>query len=132
MYFLRPDDPVGEVIRISGSGAYTENVPVLDDKGHMTPTEVEREMDGSGGKYPFTIPPLYFYLIFPFTILGSNPSFLVLANGLFSFLAIPLLIYLVYQLLENVEFSKRILLASLAGFWYSTVYRDWETLKLIG
>jgi DNA gyrase subunit B len=43
--FLRPDDPVGEVIRISGSGAYTENVPVLDDKGHMTPTEVEREMD---------------------------------------------------------------------------------------
>ena len=43
--FLRPDDPVGEVIRISGSGAYSENVPVLDEKGHMTPTEVEREMD---------------------------------------------------------------------------------------
>jgi DNA gyrase subunit B len=43
--FLRPDDPVGEVIRIAGSGAYTENVPVLDEKGHMTPTEVERQMD---------------------------------------------------------------------------------------
>jgi len=43
--FLRPDDPVGEVIRIFGSGAYTENVPILDEKGHMTPTEVEREMD---------------------------------------------------------------------------------------
>ena len=42
--FLRPDDPVGEVIRISGGGAYTENVPILDDKGHMTPTEVDREM----------------------------------------------------------------------------------------
>jgi len=42
--FLRPDDPVGEVIRISGKGAYSENVPVLDEKGHMTPTEVEREM----------------------------------------------------------------------------------------
>lgn len=42
--FLRPDDPVGEVIRISGAGAYSENVPVLDEKGHMTPTEVEREM----------------------------------------------------------------------------------------
>ena len=42
--FLRPDDPVGEVIRIYGTGAYTENVPVLDEKGHMTPTEVEREM----------------------------------------------------------------------------------------
>ena len=42
--FLRPDDPVGEVIRISGQGAYSENVPVLDEKGHMTPTEVDREM----------------------------------------------------------------------------------------
>ena len=42
--FLRPDDPVGEVIRISGTGAYSENVPVLDEKGHMTPTEVDREM----------------------------------------------------------------------------------------
>ena len=42
--FLRPDDPVGEVIRISGSGAYTENVPVLNEKGHMTPTEIDREM----------------------------------------------------------------------------------------
>ncbi|NBQ60186.1 MAG: DNA topoisomerase IV subunit B, partial [Actinobacteria bacterium] len=42
--FLRPDDPVGEVIRISGGGAYRENVPVLDEKGHMTPTEIDREM----------------------------------------------------------------------------------------
>ncbi len=42
--FLRPDEPVGEVIRISGTGEYTETVPVLDDKGHMMPTEVNREM----------------------------------------------------------------------------------------
>jgi DNA gyrase subunit B len=42
--FLRPDEPVGEVIRISGSGRYTETVPVLDDKGHMMPTEVSRTM----------------------------------------------------------------------------------------
>ena len=42
--FLRPDEPVGEVIRISGSGEYTETVPVLDDKGHMMPTEVSRTM----------------------------------------------------------------------------------------
>ena len=42
--FLRPDEPVGEVIRISGKGDYTETVPVLDDKGHMMPTEVNREM----------------------------------------------------------------------------------------
>ena len=42
--FLRPDEPIGEVIRLSGSGEYTETVPVLDDKGHMMPTEVAREM----------------------------------------------------------------------------------------
>ena len=42
--FLRPDEPVGEVIRISGEGDYTETVPVLDEKGHMVPTEVNRTM----------------------------------------------------------------------------------------
>ncbi len=42
--FLRPDDPVGEVIRISGTGEYNETVPVLDEKGHMNPTDVHREM----------------------------------------------------------------------------------------
>ena len=42
--FLRPDEPIGEVIRIQGQGDYTETVPVLDDKGHMMPTEVNRNM----------------------------------------------------------------------------------------
>ncbi len=42
--FLRPDEPVGDVIRLSGSGDYTETVPVLDEKGHMMPTEVDRTM----------------------------------------------------------------------------------------
>ena len=42
--FLRPDEPIGEVIRIQGEGDYTETVPVLDDKGHMMPTEVNRNM----------------------------------------------------------------------------------------
>ncbi len=42
--FLRPDEPIGEVIRLQGSGSYTETVPVLDEKGHMMPTDVDREM----------------------------------------------------------------------------------------
>jgi DNA gyrase subunit B len=42
--FLRPDDAVGEVIRISGSGTYQETVPVLDEQGHMVSREVDREM----------------------------------------------------------------------------------------
>jgi DNA gyrase subunit B len=34
-----------EVIRLAGDGTFTETVPVLDDRGHMTPTEVERTCD---------------------------------------------------------------------------------------
>ena len=32
------------MIRLTGSGNFTETIPVLDDRGHMTPTEVEREL----------------------------------------------------------------------------------------
>jgi DNA gyrase subunit B len=41
---LAPDEPVTDVLRLSGSGRFTETVPVLDDKGHMTPADVEREL----------------------------------------------------------------------------------------
>jgi DNA gyrase subunit B len=41
---LSPGVPVTDVLRLTGSGQFTETVPVLDDKGHMTPTEVEREL----------------------------------------------------------------------------------------
>ncbi len=41
--FLATDAPVTDVWRLRGSGRFTETVPVLDDRGHMTPTEVERE-----------------------------------------------------------------------------------------
>jgi DNA gyrase subunit B len=41
---LAPDEPVTDVLRLSGSGRFTETVPVLDEQGHMTPAEVEREL----------------------------------------------------------------------------------------
>jgi len=41
---LAPGEPVTDVIRLVGSGSFTETVPVLDDQGHMTPAEVEREL----------------------------------------------------------------------------------------
>jgi DNA gyrase subunit B len=37
--------PVTDVLRIGGSGGFTETVPVLDDAGHLTPTDVERQLD---------------------------------------------------------------------------------------
>ncbi|MCE1177469.1 MAG: type IIA DNA topoisomerase subunit B [Micrococcales bacterium] len=41
--YLAPDPHVSDVWRLQGSGTFTETVPVLDSKGHMTPKEVERE-----------------------------------------------------------------------------------------
>ena len=32
------------MIRLTGSENFTETIPVLDDRGHMTPTDVEREL----------------------------------------------------------------------------------------
>ncbi|MGH3303014.1 MAG: DNA gyrase/topoisomerase IV subunit B [Streptosporangiaceae bacterium] len=42
---LSTGQPVTDVLRISGSGQFTETVPVLDDAGHLTPTDVERQLD---------------------------------------------------------------------------------------
>jgi DNA gyrase subunit B len=42
--YLTPGEPVTDVFRLTGSGQFTETVPVLDDQGHMTPTDVEREL----------------------------------------------------------------------------------------
>src|SRR4051794_5748123 len=42
--FLSHDEPVTDVIRLQGSDTFTETVPLLDAKGHMTPQEVEREL----------------------------------------------------------------------------------------
>jgi DNA gyrase subunit B len=41
--FLAPDAPLTDTWRITGSGTFTETVPVLQENGHMVPTEVERE-----------------------------------------------------------------------------------------
>ena len=41
--FLAADPAVTEVWRLTGTGNFTETVPVLDPRGQMNPTEVERE-----------------------------------------------------------------------------------------
>ncbi len=42
---LASGEKVTDVIRLTGDGTFTETIPVLDDRGHMTPTEVERTLD---------------------------------------------------------------------------------------
>jgi DNA gyrase subunit B len=44
-HHLATGEPVSEVLRLTGDGTFTETIPVLDDRGHMTPTEVERKLE---------------------------------------------------------------------------------------
>jgi DNA gyrase subunit B len=41
---LSTGEPVTDVLRLTGSGQFTETVPVLDDSGHLIPAEVERDL----------------------------------------------------------------------------------------
>ncbi len=43
--YLSPDPLVTDVWRLQGTGHFTETVPVLDERGHMSPTEVQRECE---------------------------------------------------------------------------------------
>jgi DNA gyrase subunit B len=43
--YLAQDKPVCDVLRLQGKGQFKETVPVLDDRGHMIPTEMQRELD---------------------------------------------------------------------------------------
>jgi DNA gyrase subunit B len=42
--FLATGEPVTDVLRLQGMETFTETVPMLDDAGHMTPQDVEREL----------------------------------------------------------------------------------------
>jgi DNA gyrase subunit B len=42
---LATDQLLCDVLRLQGRGHFTETVPVLDDQGHLTPTDVERDID---------------------------------------------------------------------------------------
>jgi DNA gyrase subunit B len=42
--FLAPDQAASDTLRLHGVGHFRETVPMLDGQGHMTPTEVEREL----------------------------------------------------------------------------------------
>nr|WP_250445447.1 DNA topoisomerase IV subunit B [Actinotalea sp. C106] len=43
--FLAPDTAITETWRLTGSGSFTETVPVLDGRGHLTSQEVTRECE---------------------------------------------------------------------------------------
>ena len=43
--YLAHDQPVTDVLRLQGHDRFTETVPMLDDSGVMTPTDVERDLE---------------------------------------------------------------------------------------
>jgi DNA gyrase subunit B len=43
--FLAADEAVTDVVRLQGAESFTETVPLLDEAGHMTPKDVERQLD---------------------------------------------------------------------------------------
>ncbi|MDX6427701.1 MAG: gyrase subunit [Streptosporangiaceae bacterium] len=43
--YLANDTEVSEVLRLEGRGHFTETVPVLDEQGHLTPTDVARDLE---------------------------------------------------------------------------------------
>ena len=43
--YLAPDAPVTDIIRLQGSDSFVETVPMLDEAGAMTPTDVERDLE---------------------------------------------------------------------------------------
>ncbi|MFC6883971.1 MULTISPECIES: DNA gyrase/topoisomerase IV subunit B [Actinomadura] len=43
--YLAKDAPLVDVLRLQGRGHFTETVPVLDEHGHLTPTDVERDLE---------------------------------------------------------------------------------------
>ncbi len=42
--YLSAGEGIGDVTRLAGSGHFTETVPVLDDQGHMTSQELQRDL----------------------------------------------------------------------------------------
>ena len=42
--YLAGDEPVTGVLRLQGTDSFTETVPLLDDDGHMSPQDVDREL----------------------------------------------------------------------------------------
>ncbi|MEI6221395.1 MAG: hypothetical protein WCP97_01385 [bacterium] len=72
----------------------------------------------------FHLPPLYYYLVWPFTIFSPNPIWPALVSAALSFLSIPLFAFLVYKLLQGTQKEYRFFLSALAGLWWSCLFPD--------
>jgi len=72
----------------------------------------------------FYLPPLYYYLVFPFTLFGRDPWLQALPNAIFSFLSIPLLIFALYRFLTGLPTALRLFWAGAGGLWWSLMFGE--------
>ena len=70
------------------------------------------------------LPPLYYYLVFPGTLITPDLSAQAISNAVFTFLTIPLLSFTIYRLLEGVDEGRRFFLSMFSGFWYILLFRN--------
>jgi len=77
----------------------------------------------------FSIPPLYYYVVFPFTLLSLDPMVQVLPNALCSVLTVPLIMLVVYRFLPHIQRNYRLLLSALGGLWWACLFQSmyWST-----
>lgn len=72
-----------------------------------------------------SLPPLYYYLAGLPVIFSTDPALQVLSNSVLSFFSIFLLAYFIFKLLNKEgSFEKRLLISSVAAFWWSLWYND--------
>ena len=72
----------------------------------------------------FRLPPLYYYVVAPFSWLGTAPALQAIPNALFSIASIVLLVFLVRRLLANVAEPSRSVIAAVAALWWSVTFVD--------
>jgi hypothetical protein len=70
------------------------------------------------------LPPLYYYIVFPFARLGFDPTFAALSSATFSFLTLPLLMFVLYRLLDGLSHTRRLACAALGGLWWSVMVNE--------
>ncbi len=72
----------------------------------------------------YSLPPLYYYFSLPFTIFGSGIYYTALFNITFSFLSVVSIFFLIWLILENLNFEKKLLISSLTSLWWSFFFID--------
>lgn len=77
-----------------------------------------------GTHVSYRVPPLYYYLLAPATLLGTLPELQALPNAICSIASIPLLAAVVSRLLAGVPRPRRELIVALAALWWSLTYVD--------